>query len=49
METLFQYVSPPSRCGYLPQQRWSMEYQFVAELSPDEYLDRLLGNWRRFG
>jgi arginyl-tRNA--protein-N-Asp/Glu arginylyltransferase len=49
METLFQYVSPPSRCGYLPRERWSMEYELVAKLSPEEYLDRLLGNWRRFG
>ncbi|MGH7170670.1 MAG: arginyltransferase [Gemmataceae bacterium] len=49
MESLFQYVAPPTRCGYLPQQEWSLEYQYVASMTPAEYLRRLLDNWRRFG
>jgi leucyl-tRNA---protein transferase len=49
MESLFQYVAPPTRCGYLPQQQWSLEYEYVASMTPAEYLQRLLENWRRFG
>lgn len=49
MESLFQYVSPPSQCGYLPDQLWSLQYEVVAEISSDEYLERMLSGWRRFG
>ncbi|MFO0844895.1 MAG: arginyltransferase [Gemmataceae bacterium] len=49
MESLFRYTAAPSRCGYLPDQQWSLEYEYVAELSPEEYLQRMLDGWRRFG
>jgi len=49
MESLFQYVAPPTRCGYLPQQEWSLEYEYVAAMTQGEYLRRMLDNWRRFG
>lgn len=49
MEVLFQYVAPPSPCGYLPGQIWSLEYEIVASLMPAEYLARLKAGWRRFG
>ncbi len=49
MESLFRYVAPPSRCGYLPEQLWQLEYEQVATLSPAEYLERLRQGWRRFG
>ncbi len=49
MESLFRYVAAPSTCGYLPDQCWSLEYEYVAALSPAEYLQRLLDGWRRFG
>jgi arginine-tRNA-protein transferase len=49
MESLFNYVAPPSQCGYLPEQRWSLEYEVVGRLSSAEYLDRLRQGWRRFG
>jgi arginine-tRNA-protein transferase len=49
MESHFQYIAPPTRCGYLPQQKWSLEYEYVASMTPGEYLGRLLDNWRRFG
>lgn len=49
MESVFQYVASPSQCGYLPEQRWQLEYVIVRQLSPEEYLQRLLQGWRRFG
>src|SRR5262245_33008449 len=49
MESLFRYVASPSPCGYLPDQRWSLEYEYVGAMSPAEYLQRMLGGWRRFG
>src|SRR5262245_40819171 len=49
MESLFRYVAPPSPCGYLPNQIWSLEYELVGALTPDEYQARLLAGWRRFG
>lgn len=49
MESLFHYVAPPSTCGYLPGQRWSLEYEMVANISPAEYEARLEQGWRRFG
>jgi leucyl-tRNA---protein transferase len=49
MESLFRFVAPPSSCGYLPDQTWRLEYEFVRQMSPAEYHDRLLAGWRRFG
>ncbi len=49
MESLFRFVASPSRCGYLPWQLWSLEYEFVARMSAEEYLRRMVGGWRRFG
>jgi arginine-tRNA-protein transferase len=49
MESLLHFVAPPSPCGYLPDRDWSMEYEYVRSMTSDEYLRRLLGNWRRFG
>jgi arginine-tRNA-protein transferase len=49
MESLFHYVATPSPCGYLPDQLWSLEYEYVSEMTPAEYLQRMLEGWRRFG
>jgi leucyl-tRNA---protein transferase len=49
METLFQYVAPPSTCGYLPDRDWSLEYEMVGRMTAAEYLARLKAGWRRFG
>ena len=49
MESLLHYIAPPSPCGYLPDQLWSLEYEAVAGLTAAEYQARLLANWRRFG
>jgi arginine-tRNA-protein transferase len=49
MESLFKYIAPPSSCGYLPGETWSLEYEVVAGLKALEYQKRLLQGWRRFG
>lgn len=49
MEVVFQYIEPPSPCGYLPEELWQIEYVQVAELSLEEYGRLLIGGWRRFG
>src|SRR5262249_15947888 len=49
MESLFRYTAPPSTCGYLPDQRWSLEYEMVAGITADEFEQRLQNGWRRFG
>ena len=49
MESLFRYVAPPSPCGYLPDQLWEMEYEYVHTLTAAEYMQRMLDGWRRFG
>jgi arginine-tRNA-protein transferase len=49
MESIFRFVAPPSRCGYLPQQTWRLEYEQFAAISPAEYMERMRDGWRRFG
>ncbi|HZU36796.1 MAG TPA: hypothetical protein VFA18_12835 [Gemmataceae bacterium] len=49
MESLFQFVAPPTPCGYLHDQFWGLEYEIVAAMTPAEYLDRMGKGWRRFG
>ena len=49
MESLFRYVAPPSDCGYLPDRRWSLEYEMVTAISAEEYQQRMMQGWRRFG
>ncbi len=49
MESLFRYVATPSRCGYLHDQQWSLEYEYVGSMTREEYLERMLDGWRRFG
>jgi leucyl-tRNA---protein transferase len=49
MESLFRYVAPPTTCGYLPDRRWSLEYEMVSSISAEEYQERLVEGWRRFG
>ncbi|WP_435008253.1 arginyltransferase [Tundrisphaera lichenicola] len=40
---------PPSRCGYLPDRDWRLEYRIAFELSAEEYAERMLRGWRHFG
>ncbi len=49
MESLFTYVAPPSPCGYLPVQLWSLEYEYVSDISAEEYQTRMAAGWRHFG
>jgi arginine-tRNA-protein transferase len=49
MESLFQFVAPPSQCGYLPHKAWQLEYVIVGELSAAEYANHMRNGWRRFG
>lgn len=49
MQSLFRYTAPPSSCGYLPGEQWSLEYEMVANLSAQEFAARLEEGWRRFG
>lgn len=49
MESLFTYVAPPSQCGYLPEQVWSLEYEYVGDLTEMEYEERMRHGWRHFG
>jgi arginyl-tRNA--protein-N-Asp/Glu arginylyltransferase len=49
MESLFSYVAPPSPCSYLPDERWSLEYEMVQDLGGADYMQRMLDGWRRFG
>jgi len=49
MQSLFTFTTPPGPCGYLPDQTWSLFYDVVGDISPEEYLERLKSGWRRFG
>jgi arginine-tRNA-protein transferase len=49
METLARFTAPASPCGYLPHERWSLEYEYVAAMSALEYMQRMAAGWRRFG
>ncbi|HJZ58516.1 MAG TPA: arginyltransferase [Gemmataceae bacterium] len=49
MESLFTFVSPPGRCGYLPDRVWQLHYEVVGQITAAEYMDRLRRGWRRFG
>jgi leucyl-tRNA---protein transferase len=47
-------VSPPitdrsSRCGYLHDRDWRLEYRIALEMSADEYASWMLQGWRHFG
>jgi leucyl-tRNA---protein transferase len=49
MESRFRYLAPPGQCGYLPEQTWSLEYEFAPHFTAEEYMQRMLDGWRRFG
>ena len=44
-----RYLAQPSRCGYLSEQTWQLEYELVSSLSAAEYAERMDRGWRRFG
>lgn len=49
MKSVCHFLAPASRCGYLPDQTWRLEYEFFSKLNAAEYLVKLESGWRRFG
>ncbi|MFO0824129.1 MAG: arginyltransferase [Gemmataceae bacterium] len=49
MVSLVVYTPPPHPCAYLPHEQSQLTYEVVAEITPEEYLERLQSGWRRFG
>ena len=49
MFTLLRFKAPKSRCHYLSDQTWQLEYEIVAKMSQQEYQQRLDSGWRKFG
>jgi arginine-tRNA-protein transferase len=49
MQSLYRYLARPVPCSYLPDQTAQIEYEYVLALSIEDYTDRLLAGWRRFG
>jgi leucyl-tRNA---protein transferase len=43
------FSDDPSRCGYLPDRDWRLEYRVALELSAEEYAGWMLRGWRHFG
>ncbi len=49
MELILEHTAPPSQCGYLPEQLWSLHYELFREITASEYMQRMANGWRRFG
>ncbi len=49
MQSLYHFVAPPSPCGYLPNERWSLEYEYFLDLDAAGYYALMKNGWRRFG
>lgn len=49
MQSSFEYISPPTTCGYLPDQNWQLRYEFIIEMTPQDYENLINKGWRRFG
>lgn len=45
----YRFLAPSAQCSYLPDQVSRLEYEYVAELSLEEYSARMMEGWRRFG
>lgn len=49
VRTSYRFLAPTAQCSYLPDQISRLEYEYVAELSLEEYSARMMEGWRRFG
>ena len=49
MRSLMRFLAPPGPCSYLPHETWRLEYEVAADLTREDYSERLLSGWRRFG
>lgn len=49
MRRLLQFVTDPSPCTYLPEERWELEYEIIQEATAEDYFQKMCDGWRRFG
>ncbi len=49
MEPPASVLAPPSPCEYLPGRISRLRYELVPDITPADYMSRLLDGWRRFG
>jgi len=49
MLTIQRFLTKPHRCSYLDDQIARTEYEMVAQITAQEYQERLNEGWRKFG
>jgi len=49
MKVVGKFLSSPDQCGYLPDRQWRLEYEYVSELTPLEYMEKIRAGWRKYG
>lgn len=49
MTPLITFTTPPHSCPYRPGETARLKYELVGEITPEEYEERMLAGWRRFG
>lgn len=49
MIVLYRFTEGPEPCAYLPEQQSTLDYAYVAHLTPEEYEARMDAGWRKFG
>jgi leucyl-tRNA---protein transferase len=49
MIVMHQFTEGPDTCAYLPQEESTLDYVYVAHLTPEEYEERMNAGWRKFG
>lgn len=49
MDSSDRELTEPYPCGYLPLQQARLESEYLIRISPEEYGERLVAGWRRFG
>jgi leucyl-tRNA---protein transferase len=49
MKSLGTIITPPHSCSYLPEENATLRYDFVEQLTGEEYEQLMLEGWRRFG
>lgn len=49
MIVVHTYTEEPDTCQYLPDRQATLEYVLVAQISPEEYEERMNCGWRKFG
>ena len=49
MERTVSFKTPPSRCEYLHDQQWQLQFELLPDLQASHYMQRLKEGWRRVG